>query len=161
MKNLKSKLKHSAMTFYADETSYRIMSARLVIKLPSGENIVIKCQSHIPEVEKFKNCFRDFGKYSGFYAAKIDCEIGFRHSYNQVLNAKECLAFMAWLNKESENKNLFYKFPDCEISQIIEVLQSLGAEFSEVVVNKTTFINWKRNQKAEEDLVNEITSKTC
>lgn len=155
MKELKQNLKKASMVFSVRTEYLKTLSGQLIIKLPDDKYINIKCQSHIPDTDRKKEaCFRDFGsRYIGFYAARIDCEARFCANYD-FMTPEKSLKFMAWVREQSDKLNLQYKYPDCEISRIIDVLENHGIPMHEITVDKKPFRDWKTEQiKRQEELV--------
>ncbi len=83
--------------------------------------------------------------FTGTYAARIEIEHRLFSLNEHSDNAKKLVQV---IEKEVEQKNLSYVYPDCQMSQILTALESLGAT---VVLNETNgcsdSVDWRKKRR--------------
>lgn len=97
-----------------------------------------------------RNCFRSFPKHSGFYAVKCNVEMSLFRAYSDSSEIVDSL--FSLVRSEIEKKNLHHVSPDCELTQFLSALESLGCKTQEVTVNGKYFGDWyqeKRNAMSQ------------
>lgn len=92
-----------------------------------------------------KNSFRSFPKYTGFYSVKCGVEMSLFRTYSDSVEITQSL--FSLVRSEIEKKNLQYVSPECELSQFIAALESLGCKLQEVTVNGNPFYDWINARK--------------
>lgn len=99
--------------------------------------------------QEITNGFRSLPKFSGFYALKAECSVYLRDNYQNKEHDK-ALCLFAMVKKVIEKRNLGY-VSNCELTQFLSALESLGAKHCTVTVDKKDYAAWRkeRMQKLE------------
>ena len=99
----------------------------------------------------------DFTTHSNFYAGQFSIRTFLQDTYeeNKVITLRKMFL------KYKEKKNLSYKYPDCELSQYIEFLESLTGNYirKETNTNETYRDMKNRLHREYEELYQEQKSK--
>jgi len=145
----KISFKNTKIKFIASSEGSDILSATMRISFPDSRVLRIQCQASLPGPceRPFKSFFES--KYCGFYAAKINTTARLDGSHFGDFSAQNCTNIMKLLNKTIESKNINFKYPNCEASQILDALVSLGSSFEKYLdaeINGSSLAQYAKDQ---------------
>ena len=166
---IKKNLKNASIEIRSEEQNYGYLSTWLIVRYQNtyGPTTLMRMDAQSNSLLSNNNLTSRtkprsthprlwFPGFSGSYAASCKSEIRFKYGSNDYDSPERCLNFMKVIHTIIKKYNIDHVYQECELSQIVDAMEKLGARITETYINGTDdTLGWKREQHKKIEQWNE------